>query len=111
MDSTYSFNTTAIVLSFAITATVAYMFATGISIYILFREHTPFYSSTKVFMVIAYGAYITFVVSVFAFLEIARKQHGTRQKFENISLAVMDCALEMAIFLFVSAVSNLLLYS
>ena len=111
MDSTYSFDTTAIVLSFAITTTIACVFVIGISIYILFWERIPFYGFTKVFIVIAYGVYITFAVSVFIFLEIARKQHGTRQKFENISLVVMDCALEMVIFLFVSAVSNLLLYS
>ena len=111
MDSTYSFDTTAIVLSFAITATVACVLATGISIYILFRERTPFHGSTKVFMAIAHGAHITFAVSAFAFLEIAQKQHRIRQKFENVSLAVMDCALEMVIFLIVSAVSDLLLYS
>ena len=111
MDSTYSFNITATVLSFAITATVACVLATGISIHILFREHTPFHGSTKVFMVIAHGAHITFAVLAFAFLEIAQKQHGTRQKFENVSLAVMDCALEMLIFLFVSTVPDPLFYS
>jgi hypothetical protein len=71
MDSTYSFNITATVLSFAITITVAYMLATGISIYVLFRIPIPFYGSTKVFMVIAYGVHITFVVLVFVFLVIA----------------------------------------
>jgi len=78
MDSTYSFNTTAIVLSFAITATIACVLAIGISIYILFRIYIPFYGSTKVFMVIAHGVYITFAVLAFAFLEIAQKQHRTR---------------------------------
>ena len=58
-------------LSFAITATVTYVLVTGIGIYILFWEYTPFYSFTKVFMVIAYGAYITFTVLIFAFLKIA----------------------------------------
>ena len=71
MDSTYSFNTTAIALSFAITATIAYMLTIGISIYILFRKPTPFHSFTKVFIVIAYRVYITFMVLAFAFLEIA----------------------------------------
>jgi len=58
-------------LSFTITATIAYVFAIGINIYILFQECTPFHSSTKVFIVIAYRAHIIFAVSVFAFLEIA----------------------------------------
>ena len=111
MDSTYSFNITKTVLSFVITATVAYVLATGIGIYILFQKPTPFYSSTKVFMVIAHRAHMTFAVLAFAFLEIAQKQHRTRQKFENVSLAVMDCMLEMIIFLFISAVPDLLLYS
>ena len=71
MDSTHSFNTTVIMLSFAITVTIAYVFVTGINIYILFQERTPFYNSTKVFIVIAYRAHITFTVLVFAFLEIA----------------------------------------
>ena len=71
MDSTYSFNITAIVLSFAITATVAYMLVIGIGIYILFWKPIPFYSSIKVFMVIAYRIYITFMVLVFIFLQIA----------------------------------------
>ena len=71
MDSTYSFNITAIVLSFTITATIAYMLAIGISIYILFRIPIPFYGSTKVFIVITYRAHITFAVLVFIFLEIA----------------------------------------
>ena len=71
MDSTYSFNTTAIALSFAITATMACVLAIGISIYILFWKPIPFYSSTKVFIVIAYGAHIAFAVLVFIFLEIA----------------------------------------
>ena len=70
MDSIYSFNITATVLSFAITTTIAYIFITGISIYILFWEYTPFYSFTKVFIVIAHGVHITFIVLVFAFLEI-----------------------------------------
>ena len=71
MDSTYSFNITLIVLSFAITITIAYILVIGISIYILFRIPIPFYGSTKVFIVIAYRAYITFVVLAFIFLEIA----------------------------------------
>ena len=71
MDTTYLFNITPIVLSFAITATVACVLATGISIYILFQKHILFYSSTKVFMVIAYRAHITFAVLAFMFLEIA----------------------------------------
>ena len=71
MDSIYSFNTTAIVLSFVITATIAYVLIIGISIYILFWKHIPFYNSTKVFIVIAYRVYITFIVLVFTFLEIA----------------------------------------
>ena len=71
MDSTYSFNTTAIMLSFAITTIVAYVLVIGFSIYILFWKHIPFYSSTKVFIVIAYGAHITFAVLAFIFLEIA----------------------------------------
>jgi len=71
MDFTYSFNITATVLFFAITATVAYVLVIGISIYILFRIPIPFYSSTKIFIVIAYGAHITFTVLAFAFLEIA----------------------------------------
>jgi len=58
-------------LSFTITATIAYILAIGISIYILFWKLTPFYGSTKVFIVIAYGAHITFIVLAFAFLEIA----------------------------------------
>lgn len=108
MDSTYSFNITATVLSFAITATVACVLATGFSIHILFRIPTPFHGSTKVFMVIAHGAHITFAVLAFAFLEIARKQHGTKQKFENVSLAVLDCALEMVIFLFILKITTFL---
>jgi len=36
MDSTYSFNTTVIVLSFAITTTIACVLVIGISVYILF---------------------------------------------------------------------------
>ena len=71
MDSTYSFNITVTVLSFTITATIAYMLITGISIYVLFRIPIPFYGSTKVFIVIAYGAHITFAVLVFIFLVIA----------------------------------------
>ena len=78
MDSTYSFNTTVIVLSFAITATIACVLVIGISIYILFWECIPFYGSTKVFMAIAYRAHITFVVLAFVFLEIAWKQYGIR---------------------------------
>ena len=60
-------------LSFTITATVAYVLVIGISIYILFWEYIPFHSSTKVFIVIAYRAYITFAVLAFAFLEVVRK--------------------------------------
>ena len=71
MDTTHSFDITPIVLSFTITATVACMLATGISIHILFWKHTPFYSFTKLFIVIAYKAHITFAVLTFAFLEIA----------------------------------------
>ena len=111
MDATHSFNITPIVFSLAIIATIACVLATGISIHILFWKHTLYHGSTKVFMIIAHGAHITFAVLAFAFLEISRKQHGTGQKFENVSLAVMDCALEMVIFLFVSAVPDLLLYS
>ena len=111
MDATHSFDITPIVLSFVITAIVACVLATGISIHILFRKPTPFHGSTKVFMVIAHGAHITFAVLAFTFLEIARKQHGTGQKFKNVSLTVMDCALEVVIFLFVSVVLDLLLYS
>ena len=47
IDSTYSFNTTAIVLSFTITATIAYVLAIGISIYILFRKHTSSHVSSS----------------------------------------------------------------
>src|SRR6266704_375364 len=104
MDSTYSFNITATVLSFTTIATIACVFAISISIYILFRKTIPFYSSAKVFIVIAYGAHITFTVLAFTFLEIARKQYRTKQNFENVSLAVMDCALEIVIFLFINAV-------
>jgi len=111
MDSTYSFDITTIVLSFTITTTIAYVLATGISIYILFQKPTPFHGSTKVFMVIAHGVHTTFTVLAFTFFKIAWKQHRTRQKFENVSLAVMDCALEMVIFLFMSAVPDLFLYS
>ena len=111
MDFTHSFDITAIVLSFAITASVACVLATGISIHIIFRKTTLFHGSTKVFIVIAHGAHITFAVLAFAFLEVVRKQHGTRQKFKNISLAVIDCALKIMIFLFISMVPDLLLYS
>jgi len=71
MDSTYSFNITITVLSFAITVTIAYILVIGISIYVLFWIPIPFYSSTKVFIVIAYGAHITFAVLAFIFLVIA----------------------------------------
>ena len=70
MDSTYSFNITVTMLSFTITATVAYVLVIGIGIYILFQEYTPFYSSTKVFIIIAYRVHITFAVLVFIFLKI-----------------------------------------
>jgi len=70
MDSTYSFNITIIVLSFTITATIAYILIIGISIYILFQKLILSNNSTKVFIVIAYKIHITFTVLVFKFLEI-----------------------------------------
>jgi len=73
IDATHSFNITSIMLFFAITATITCVLIIGISIYILFPKYIPFYSSIKVFIVIAYRAYITFIVLAFTFLEIARK--------------------------------------
>ena len=78
MDFTYFFDITAIVLFFAITAFIACVLAIGISIYIFFWNNTPFHSSIKVFIVIAYGVYITFTVLAFVFLEVVRKQYRTR---------------------------------
>jgi len=71
MDSTYSFDITTIMLSFTITATIAYVLTTGINIHILFQKPIPFYNSTKVFIVITYRAYTTFTVLAFAFFKIA----------------------------------------
>ena len=71
IDSNYSFNITATVLSFTITVTVAYMLIIGISIHVVFWIPIPFYGFTKVFIIIAYRAYFTFTVLAFTFLEIA----------------------------------------